>query len=825
MAFIDCLLSAADQGVITRSDAADLNDMYQEKLAQMKLSLGDEAAAKAAREELAKELKAAAAEKRRRVLLTDAARLRLKGELQGYRDPDGRPNVARAAIGTLSHYGYRNGSSVRGRTEAITSMAHGRLADVMFEFRRKGLLGRRDRTRIEPVVRELFGESTGDATAKTLADSLATVFEELRQRFNAAGGAIARLDGWGLPQTHDRARIKAAGRDAWKAYIAPRLDPDRMLNPLTGTPVGAAGLGKALDHVYDQIVTDGWAHMTPSAQPRGRGILSNQRQDHRFLVFKNADDWLAYNRDYGGAPPVKVMFNHINGMAKDIAAMEILGPNPGGMVEWMAQVVRHEIAQAELDKPSFAKIPTAAEKGVRSVGAGADYRLRALWQYLRGRPVVSSEAVKVIGDAKNVLNSAILGMSVAIAAPTDPFIASAARRLAGLSTKLKIGETLAALRHAPKEDVIRAGVIWEEYTHVLEDEARFVGAAVGNEWSKKLVDRSLTWSMLSPLTNARKIVEARAWQAELGARASEHWGQLSEPLRATLAGFGITAGDWDIMRKGLDTNGFLTPMAIEAATGDRRVAEQLAELVSSWGERSVPSGTPNSRAPITGVLPRGTIPGEFMDAFLQLKTFGLSFTTLQLEAIARAGSLSQNGPARGMATYFAALFIPLTLGGAFGIQARNLADGKDLEDMSPTNIQFWMRAMITGGSFGLFADFFNATENRFGQNILTSLAGPLFGMANDAAHLVRGIPAEDENTARAAINFAGRYTPVLSSHWAARGAWRRIVLDQLQWALDPEAHKAFRRKEQTLLKERGTEFWWRPGHAVPDRGPQFGEVP
>lgn len=848
MAFKDCLISAVEQGVIRREEAQMLADAFDERFAEKRLSLGDDAAAAAAKDALAADLRAEALEMRRRAHLMEGARRRLKADLQGYRDPAGRPDVARAATAVLSHYGYRGFSSVRGRGEAIVAMAHGKLSDLMAKHRRGLLGGRKDLVGVTDLVRELRGEATGQPAVKALAEAVGTVLEDLRQRFNAAGGAIAKLDGWGMPQTHDRAKIARLGktmearRAAWKEAITPLLDPDRMMDPLTRAPLGAAALPRALDHVFDQIMSEGWAHMTPSTVPRGKGALASQRQDARFLVFKDADAWLSYNGRFGRLDPISGLFDHINGMARDIAAMEILGPNPAGMVTWMRQVVSHEIAEADLGRPSFAT-PPARRAGVERVSrrAVADYHIDALYQYLRGRPTVSSGFAQATADIKNVMNAALLGSAAVVAAVTDPFIAASARRLAGLPVMKDIGGMLTMLSRAKRDDIVRAGVIWDEYLHVMDTEARFAGRVMGADWSRWLADRSMTVTGLKPLTEMRQLMEARAWHGALGEHADRGFDALPARLRAAMEGFGIDAGSWEIMRRSVDPNGFITPRSIERggvaadpalaplAIDDlatrRRVAEQLAELTMSWRERSVPSGTPNSRAVVTGTVPRGTLLGELADFALQFKTFTLSFTGLQIEAVTQAALLSgtrRGARLRGGASYAGGLMIGLTIGGAIGMQIKSLADGKDLEDMAPDNTDFWMRAMLTGGGLGLMGDFLNASQNRFGQGIGEMAVGPGLAMISDAASLAgtaTGLKAlrndDSANLGREAVTFAGRTTPLLSSWWATRAAYRRVVLDQLQWLVDPKADKAFKAKVKTLRKNTGQEYWWRPGDVAP----------
>jgi hypothetical protein len=72
---------------------------------------------------------------------------------------------------------------------------------------------------------------------------------------------------------------------------------------------------------------------------------------------------------------------------------------------------------------------------------------------------------------------------------------------------------------------------------------------------------------------------------------------------------------------------------------------------------------------------------------------------------------------------------------------------------------------------------------------------------------------------REVVNTVGRYTPVVSSLWYTRAAYRNILLDQLQYLTDPEAHKNFRERGQRLRNETRQGMWWKPCEVVPDRLP------
>ena len=835
----DCIIAARDRGALSNEEAQALVDEFDTRFAQHRLSMSDDVAKAKARQDLEKALAAEAIEKRRRANLTETARLRVKGYVQDYRGRDGTPNVLEAAIALLSHYGFRSTSSVRGRTEAIIAAAQAKLSDTMFAFERRGILGGRPNRALESdVVKELHGEASGDATAKALARSIGDVFEDLRKRFNAAGGAIGKLENFGLPHSHDRLKVKAAGRDAWKATIRGLVDPDRMINPVTGQPVGAAGLDQALDHVYDSIVSQNRAHMQPTMRRSGLGAIATQRQDERFLQFSDAASWLEYNQRFGKGSVTQAIFNHVNGMARDIAAMEVLGPNPAAMVEYLKQVVGHEIGLRETGRPSRAPAPKLFPNSQARV---AEYRLDALWQTLRGRPEVASGAAELTSNLKNVLTSAQLGATAILAAATDPFVARASRKLAGLPVTSTIKEMAKLISKGNRQEAFRSGIIWEEYLHVMQDELRFAGPAVGSEWSRWLADRAVTWTGLKPLTTGRKLVEARAWQATIADNAGKTFRQLDKRFRTALEGFGVGNAEWEIWRNSVDPNGFVTAAQIEAnggavqyldlaaqlppaqraaelkALAHRAAADKLSEIISSWSERSVPAGTPNARSLVSGAVPRGTFPGELVDWFLQYKSFGLSFTAMQLEAIVEMGAARGGG--KGWRTglgYFAPLAIGLTLGGALYMQIKAALDGKKPESMDPRdNPGFWLKAGFQGGGFGLFGDFVKAGENRFGQSTTEALAGPVPAFASDLAGLTLGnamqlMTGEKTNFGRELVRFGRRYTPIAASHWATRGAYNRLVLDNLQWLLDPEADKSFK-AQAGLAKKNGTPFFIPPG--------------
>ncbi len=57
-----------------------------------------------------------------------------------------------------------------------------------------------------------------------------------------------------------------------------------------------------------------------------------------------------------------------------------------------------------------------------------------------------------------------------------------------------------------------------------------------------------------------------------------------------------------------------------------------------------------------------------------------------------------------------------------------------------------------------------------------------------------------------------------------RLAFERLIFDELEAAIDPNAAKSFRRVEQGARRDYGQKFWWRPGTTLPRRGPDLRAV-
>lgn len=826
MSFETCIDTARAGGDISREAAERLKNEYEQF--RRRAENGGKASADAqAKADLLDYLKADSAHKRRKAKLAIAAQSRIKAELFSHKNAAGKRDIAEAAIFKLEHFGTAQFSSVEGSRKAIIGMAHARMENFLHHFRRGavgGDLSRHNAADMKNVVREAFGEDTGDMSAKGLAKSWTDTAEWLRKRFNAAGGAVGKLDNWGLPQHHDARALIKVGKEPWKQTIRPMLDTSKMTNPLTGKTLSARELDRLLDEIFDTITTDGWIKRDPRRQAQGRGALANQRADHRVLTFRDAQTWLEYQNAFGGGDPFSAMMGHINMLARDIAAMEELGPNPDGMIQWMKQAVEREGAlKAAGKEAAIAANPNRAADRASSTNK----RIDDVWGSIRGalETPVNSRWGNGMSAARSLITASVLG-SAAISSISDIGTQMITRRFAGLGASGVFSDAFKAMTPTGRREAVASGLILDNAMHVFHAQARYVGTLNGPQWASFLADRVLTFSGLTPWTQAGRHAFGMAFQNALGERLGKSFDKLDAPIRNTLERHGIRRSDWDLMRKAKAHEPqpgakFLRPQEI-ADKGGERLAERYLAMIMAETEFAIPSGSHRSRTALLNENRPGTFIGEVLRSFSQFKSFGAVFMILHGARVARAaiGGHAAGGVMSGVtaaAPYAGALLISTTLFGALALQLKQTAAGREPRD--PTDADFWGAALLQGGGLGIYGDFLFSNINRYGGGFSTTLAGPVVQRANDIWNLTAGnavqlASGEKTHFGRELVKFLRGNTPG-SNIWYMRLAWERLLFDQMQHVVDPEANKAFKRQQQFWKREFDQEYWWKPGQAMP----------
>lgn len=815
MSFRDCVEAAVKAGRLTRDAAEDLYTRQRDATDHFVLDPqhSPESAAR-----MAEELGLERAKQDVRLKKYQAALQAIRNAENARRVLDYGPGTTLGVRTLLARdsRGVARWENVETAAKGILGQAHAKMAEGLSQLRTRWFGFQRDQVMLERSVREAFGEATGDTQAQTFARAWSETAEALRQRFNRAGGAIARRADWGLPQTHDAIRIGKAPRGQWVDFVKSRLDLQRMTDVATGAPFTPDALDIVLQGVYETIRTNGVADLVPGSAAGG-AKLANRRQEARFLVFKDADSWLEYQQAFGSSNLFGTMMDHLRAMSKEVALLEVMGPNPTASFRFLQDLAR----KAE-DEPVSRQVNEAIFRIVNGTGDA------------NRSPMLATAA----GAIRTWNVAASLG-AAALSAVSDLSFIRATARWNGMSVTSVMKRYLAQLNPANEADRVlatRIGITALSWSDAYSNVGRFTeleGSAGGllgqvSHAGGKFAEATLRASGLNAMTDAGR----RAFALEFSANLAENFGKslehLPERLKMTLLDHSITHEDW--------TRLTLTPLTEHKGakffTVDQLMAREdlplsarqalAAKIQGAINEEmlyAVPEPDALARVVTTAGAPRGTLVGEAARTIAQFKSFPVAVLSLHAQRMLHARQLRGGASA---AAYAANVIIGTTVMGMLALQLKLIARGKDPRDMEDPKA--WGAAFVQGGGAGIFGDFLFHDVNRFGGGITSTLLGPTAGLIDQGARLTWGnlqqaIAGEDTNLAADVIGFSSRYLPG-GSLWYTRLVLEREVFDQLSLEADPSgARRRFKRVEQQAA-DQGSEYWWRPGRTAPDRPPE-----
>jgi hypothetical protein len=826
MALKDCLERALNARLITPKQAEKIS----------KLAEGAEVDEKRILESFIQDVQ----EAKRRVHLQTVATKRNLSDVANHPHGVGRGVLALLVRDIEGKAPYSN---VDYRRKAILSQLYGQMAEAMERYRTKNLGFSQDAKGIKSMVKELFGESSGDSDAARFGQMWSEAAETARLRFMVAGGNIPQRQDWGLPHIHDSKRIGAVAFEEWRDYMVPRLDRKRIFNKF-GLPMNNVEFTQLIRELYDQFSQQ--AKITTRDIPR---TVPN-KVDHRLLTFKDSASWLEYNERFGEPDIYHAMMTHLDHMAGDVALMEILGPNPDAAIRQFT------------DMATNAGTPYLTMKTIRDS-----------YEVVTGRiNQTESEFIAGLGTSvRNWLSSAQLG-SAFISSFSDLWTNKLSLAANGIPGVKFIGRIFSQMNPASKEDrifAVKLGLGAEAWITRALAASRFQ-EITGHGLSAKISDSVFRATLLSPWTDAGRKAFGMEFLGFIADNTAKKFDELPSLLSESMARYGITANHWEVIRRApvIERDGarYLRPMDIPELTrtegkelasifrsaaedveaeaklrGNRpktlgkrmslhrgkaeqataRVAfiqdaaNKLQEMLLTEMDFAVPMPDARVRAITTQGQKRGSIVGELARSATLYKQFPITMITTHLYRGARTLDGFQK------AKYLAELMVGLTVMGAIAHQSKQIAKGRDAQDM--TDPKFWAYAFAQGGGAGIYGDFLFSDVNRFGKGPVMTMLGPVADLVDDSTRLTVGnlqefLQGEETKFMKEGVQYMKRYTPG-SNAWYARLALERLFWDRLLEASDPDAHRSFRRIMQNARKEYGQEYWWRPGALAPERAP------
>ncbi|MGU2439565.1 hypothetical protein ACTXHA_04105 [Burkholderia cenocepacia] len=655
-------------------------------------------------------------------------------------------------------------------------------------------------------VMEVFGDadgSTGNRQAQKAARAWLDVAEEMRSRFNDAGGDVGKLSYGYIPQPHDATKIRKAGITQWISDTLPKLDRSRYLNE-DGTSMTDTEVIEVLREIYTPLATDGLSELQPGAQvPKGSGAHAKRHADHRQLHFANGDTYLEYLSSYGQGSMWDAMVGHINSMARDIGLVERYGPNPN-------QQFKLQDGKAQIGDGGAARFSWQTAE--------------SMWNTMTGTSS-SPKTAKIAQIGSHLRNIETFGKlaGAALSSITDIPTYFATVAYSRLSYWDSIRNITAQSSKETRDFLTMHGVIADS---MISDLNRWSGDNLGQSWSGKLAASTMKLSLMNAWTDTLRRGLSMTMMQGLARLSKTDWGNLNEWDQTRLRRAGITEDDWNIIRAGKLTEfqgmDFLTPEAIKQS-GHARSNEVVAKVLGLITDESEfaslnPDLATRSMASFGG-LQRGTIGGELARSMMQFKSFPIAMMTRHWRRM-----MEMPGTANRV-MYGGALFATMTMLGGLTVQAKQIVQGKDPLDM--TDARFWMKAATQGGGLSIAGDFLLAdTTQDWGDgaaNYIKNIAGPLVGSAADLmllakSNIDKAAHGQETHAAAQSIRWARSHLPYVNL-WYARAAFDHAGLFALQENLSPGY---LSKMERRARRDFDQGYWWRPQEGAPSRAPDIG---
>jgi hypothetical protein len=619
--------------------------------------------------------------------------------------------------------------------------------------------------------------------------------------------------------------VRAAGEREWVNFLTPLLRRDKMINRNTGQPFTDKELTDVLRKTYRNISTGGMDTIKPG-KPRQESVLQKLDRE-RFLLFKDADSWITYAERFGATDYWSTITGYSENMARDVARVQLLGPQPSATVRAINQVL--ERAAKEIDPRATRPL---GEGEVRNVS------FQVLYDEVIGanQSLSNAQTLSKGGEIIRAISlSATLG-SAYFSAITDFGFAKVAASMSGLPYLRVIGRMAKTFRPGSPADAraaIRAGLTAQGWISQAIGAQRLSGEVITTEWARRMTDTVLRLGLLSPHTDALRWSfgqELMGWVTENLARSFD---ELPAPLRESMARVGMNASEWNTIRatkpfRDPETGAtWLRPMDI-AAEGNETAASRLFTFIQNEIEAAVPTSNARARAILRAGTQKGTLLGEVVRTAGLLKQFPVSIMAVQFaRAAAFAGERAARtggSAAAGRAIYFAHLVIASTMMATIGETMSQITRGRFPEALAnPTDenvLPFLKSVGFRAGAAGLIGDFiFSDINNEY--RLTNFFLGPAIGGTGfgaiklTAGNIMQAAADEDTDIGRESVRFVQDNLPG-GRLWFTRIALERIIFDEIQRLVDPNAESSFRRQREFSRDKLGSKYFIRPGKGIED---------
>jgi hypothetical protein len=677
------------------------------------------------------------------------------------------------------------------------------------------------------VYREMRGESTNSAEAKTMAMQLSEMMEGYRQRLNGFGANIAKMKDF-VPQSHSALLVRKAGRENWVNKTYDLIDRNDFIDE-TGANMDEAGIKSTLSDMWETIVSKGESkkvHNEKLAQLEGplgdRSIMDRASAFSRKINFKDAASHEAYHAQFSEQEPVGLLLEHLNNVAGDLAIIERHGPDAKANIEKLREVANYKDVEHALDMTGRGKKANTEETGKRTVAGVNTYQMM---EALLGRENdFKSGLVDAVRWFTSMHSATKLTRTALRAVPQDM------NTLVSYSGELGVRGQIpqmvkAATNGATKKQLRSMGLASAMIEQSLQNISRRTNVQTGKLKGIGILGQSgmnraaYTTAHLTGLqawTNTAGAIGQLIHGAHFAEMAGKEWGQLKNGTKQLFSMSGITENNWNSIRRVplSDVGGVKIPdvgalKSLNLPAGEHNEIARTVQGFLNDGHNMITNEKDllSRTAAMVGAQP-GTGAHAVMQSLMLFKGVVSVITANMIKRWKRQDTLGMR------LAVTAPYMVGATLGGYVGNQLVNLSDGKDLQDAN--DWRTWGAAFSTGGGAGFAGDMIagglgQINDTQGGGNGWR-LLGPTGSEVGDILDLTGAVHKAigGDSTARGkaeykALRFARNHIPVMNL-WYAKTAIDRLLMDDV----NEDAMPGYKQKMNDLTGKYGGSYWLPP---------------
>ncbi len=746
------------------------------------------------------------------------------------------PNDEAKAISILNvgseRRGENFGKSVAAQQRAIEGKLVGPMLAEMRAAGLEGALAKRTPEFDADVARNMWAitEAEANKTSPRLtglkqaqdAARIITKYQEMaRLMQNDAGAWIGKVPGYVVRQSHDMFRVRKAGFEKWRDTILPKLDPK--------TFEGVEDINKYLNRVYTGLSTgEHWKERGADdwlGGFKGPGNLAKRASQERSLHFKSADDWFAYNEQFGSSSLLEAVLFGLRKAADNTGLMRRWGTNPEAAFKADLEQLRQK----------------AANRGdPQMVDKLKGWLIKAEFDQITGAANIpgNPSLAKVASVTRALISMAKLPFAT-LSSFSDAAAKAATLKHQGIGFLEGYGNSL--------QDVLRGKGNTEQRViadHLGVGYDGLIGAIKGRFSATdtlpgsiaKLQNRFFRWNLLNWWTDGKATGAGLIMSHNLARNTDKAFADLHPKLQESLTRYGIGKEQWEVLRQAdtrmagevehltpdmvqmLPDNVVSkltkdqTPKGLQRAKDDLEIA--LRSFYSEEVMTAITQGGAKERAIATWGTTPGTAAGEAVRFFMQFKLFSTTFATRH---IAREWQ-------RGTIPGAVHLIVATMALGYLSMIAKDLAKGKVPRD--PSDFRTWLAAAQQGGGLGIYGDFLFGDYSRFGSGPLETLAGPAVGTAGELlrafsdtkagiSDLLQGKKSRHFHSVASELTRFGANNVPLVNQFYTKAALDYLIFFQISETMNPGY---LHRMERKMQQDNGQRFIIPPSSTIPYGG-------